>query len=181
MAQAVDEFLKSYPAIRVQHRHDYPAGRGLEAWQDPDGATWLKSLIVDDQAKRMVKRSVLSAYSIGIAEPQQRQSVKARRWEIYGGRLAEVSLVDSPSNARCGIQVVAKSAGGGLEYVGKAWEMDKAQKHLRKAAKLLGVEVRDLDAAAVVEKAMRPQMRAALESANPWMREMAREVLGGQA
>jgi hypothetical protein len=147
MNQAVKDWLATYPAVRLQHRGDYPVGKGLEAWQDDTGATWVKSLVVDAAAQKMVRSGVLAAYSVGIAEPQTRQSVKARRWEIYGGRLAEVSLVDSPSNSRCGIQVVAKSAGGSLEYVGKAWKKSdrdrKAEKHLRKAAKLLGVPVPD--------------------------------------
>jgi hypothetical protein len=120
MAQAVKDWLGSYPAVRMQHRPDYPAGKGLEAWQDSDGATWLKSLIVDDKAKKLVKSGVLRAYSVGIASPKTRPHVKASRYEIYGGRLVEVSVCDSPSNARCGIEV-CKTVGGSARYVGRAW------------------------------------------------------------
>lgn len=128
MASAVNEWLRTYPAVRLQHRADTPVGKGLEAWQDSDGATWLKSLIVHKAAKKMARSGVLAAYSIGIAEPVTKQSARARRYEIVGGRLAEVSLVDSPSNARCGIRVLGKSAGGGLEYLGKAWNVPKSKK-----------------------------------------------------
>jgi len=187
MALAVKEWLATYPAVRMAHRADHPAGRGLEAWQDDQGATFLRSLIVDPAAKDLTRKAVLRAYSVGIASPEQRKSSRCPRYEIIGGRLIEVSLVDSPSNARCAIEV-CKSVAGVPRYIGKVRvmagqdpRMVKADKHLRKAAQLLGVDVRDLDAAAVVEKALRPQMAAALESANPWMREMAREVLGGSA
>jgi hypothetical protein len=39
MAQAVKSWLATYPAVRLQHRPDYPAGTGLSAWQDDQGAT----------------------------------------------------------------------------------------------------------------------------------------------
>lgn len=122
MASAVKDFIASYPAIRVQHRPDFPAGKGLEAWQDDSGATWLKSLIVDERAKKLVRTKTLAAYSIGISNPVTRKSARAPHTEIVGGVLREVSLVDSPANARCGI-TVCKSRGGNPGYVGKAFRV----------------------------------------------------------
>jgi hypothetical protein len=148
MASAVKSWMATYPAVRFQHRADYPVGRGLEAWTDDQGATWVKALIVDDKAQKMVRRQVLRAFSVGIAEPQTRPSQKARRWEIYGGRLAEVSLVDSPSNARCGIEV-CKSAGGRLEYSGKPWKKPKS------AVKAARVRERELAAVLAIEHPVR--------------------------
>jgi hypothetical protein len=205
MASAVKEWLATYPAVRLQHRSDYPAGRGLEAWTDDQGSTFVKSLIVDDQAKRMVRKGVLRAYSVGIADPQTRQSVKARRWEIYGGRLAEVSLVDSPSNARCGIRVVDKSADGTPRYLGKAFvvgdshrsvlkgcecepcqaarkacgcpECAGTRKTLKKSAKAAAEHGRVLEKA--LESALRGSMASSLVSADPWTREMAYRALRG--
>ena len=69
MASAVREFMGTYPAIRLQHRPDYPVGKGLEAWQDAEGATHLKALIVDEQCKRMVRKQVLRAFSVGLSGP----------------------------------------------------------------------------------------------------------------
>jgi hypothetical protein len=156
MAAAVREFMGTYPAVRLQHRPDYPVGKGLEAWQDDQGATWLKSLIVDSKAKKLVKAGVLAAYSVGIADVQTRKSARAPRFEIVGGRLAEVSVVDSPSNARCGIRVIGKSAGGALGYVGKAFGDDPVVESLTAFA------------------------AARLDSPDPLQRELARRVLSGQ-
>lgn len=128
MAQAVQDFIATYPAIRLQHRGDAPIGKGLSAWQDADGSTWLKSLIVTDEAKAMVSKGILRAYSVGISSPETRKSARAPRYEIVGGRLVEVSLVDSPSNSRCGITVVSKSKGGAPGYVGTAFKVGKSGK-----------------------------------------------------
>jgi hypothetical protein len=174
MASAVRDFLDSYPAVRLQHDPKRPVGKGLEAWQDGDGATWLKSLIVDSEAKRLVRKGVLRAYSVGIADCQTRPSAKARRFEIYGGRLAEVSVVDSPSNGRCGIRI-AKSVGGTVEYVGKAYgkasRPGKASKH--------GKGGRLDRAARQVERADELDVIAGwLDSPDPAVRERAQALLG---
>lgn len=156
MASAIKDWLSTYPAVRYQHRGDHPAGKGLDAWQDPDGSTWLKALICDEQAKRMVAKQVLRAFSVGLSDVQTRKSARAPRYEIIGGRLAEVSLVDSPSNARCGIQIIGKSAAGTPEYVGKAFGKVKVPK---------------------VGKAFRRQLAALdLNSSDPVIREAAREA-----
>ena len=157
LAGAVKAFLAGFPAIRLQHRSDYPIGKGLQSWQDPDGSTWLKALIVDEKAQRMVRKGVLRAWSVGIADPQQRRSNKCPRYFIDGGSLREVSLVDAPANERCGITVVSKSAGG---YVGKAF----TAKGLRKAAELADARDRALT--------------EVLGISNPTIREYAYEALG---
>lgn len=193
MASAVKEWLATYPAVRLQHRADSPIGKGLEAWQDAEGSTFLKALICDSAAKAMVRQQVLRAFSIGIADPQVRKSARAPRHEIVGGRLAEVSVVDSPSNARCGI-TVCKSRDGAYTYVGKAFGMAKGRK-----AKILQKHYDELAALAcgcqqcvtksagkaakmaadpgrtTLEKALRSRIEAAaLDSSDPWVREAAR-------
>ena len=192
MAQAVKTWMRVLPAVHLEHRKDWPAGRGVDAWQDEGGSTWVKSVIADDQAKDLVRSGKLRAYSIGIHDPETRKSARCPRWEIVGGRLTEISIVSAPANARCGVRVVEKSADGSPRFIGKAWGVDgrsaKAEKYLRKAARLLDVDVAELDAAAgvaggprrVLEKALRAEMRAALDSSDPWMRETARRVLSGQ-
>jgi hypothetical protein len=197
MAQAVKAWLASYPAVRLQHRPDSPVGRGLSAWQDDSGATFVKSAVVDEAAKKLVRKQVLRAYSVGISEPQTRKSARAPRWEIHGGRLTEVSLVDSPANARCGIQVIGKSVDGEPEFVGKAWTMGKSGKPKYKAGKAgKAFKVNkahqrlydDPDAMAVwmgrqLRKAYRGAAVEALEFRDPRLVEMARRWLeesGGQ-
>ncbi len=191
MASAVKDWLGSYPAVRLQHRGDSPVGRGLEAWQDAEGATFLKALIVDEAAQKLVRKGVLTAFSVGLSDPQTRKSARCPRWEIYGGRLTEVSVCDSPSNARCGIQIIGKSAGGVPTYIGKAFAVAKGKKsrmHYQElgglacgcqqclAAVTKAAKVPKL-AADPVEKAFRQSMRAGLSSSDPWIREAARKVL----
>lgn len=162
MKRAVDEWLRVCPAIRLEHR-DYAAGLGLAAWQDDDGATWVKSRIADARSKSLVLSGRLHSYSVGIADAQTRPHPRAPRWEIYGGRLSEVSIVSAPSNQRCGI-TVCKSVDGVPRFIGKAY--GKAPKP-GKAAKIL-------KRAAAAERA---DLAPWLNSADPAIRERAAALL----
>src|SRR5271154_407183 len=109
MAKAVQEWISTGPNLRVQHNPQRdPAGVGLTANTDADGATWLKALVVEPIAKKLVSKGALRAYSVGIARPTIERDVtgKARGGIITAGSLAEVSLVDRPANKSCGIQLV---------------------------------------------------------------------------
>ena len=122
--------MKICPQIRVQHSASHPAGRGLEAWQDSSGATFLTSLIIDEEAKALVRTGTLKGYSVGISNPVMIKTGRCKRAEITGGRLSEVSIVTSPSNARAGI-TVCKMRNGSAEYICKAFgdvpKLTKAQ------------------------------------------------------
>jgi hypothetical protein len=122
MAKAIREWLDTGANLRVQHNPQRdPAGVGLEATTDANGATWVKSLVVEPVAKMLVNKRALRAYSVGIARPTISRDAIAKGGRITDGYLAELSLVDRPANANCGIQL-AKSAGDGtLEYVGKVF------------------------------------------------------------
>ena len=187
MATAVRQFLDTYPAIRLQHRPDYPVGKGLRAWQDAEGATHLEALIVDENAKRMVRRQVLRAFSVGLADVETQKSARAPRWEIVGFRLAEVSVVDSPSNARCGIRVVGKSAGGTPGYIGKAFGVAKVRKpsKIEKAAQRFSGDPVGFHrwlgkyAEAEREKSLHAFLAETVNTTDdPQARETARAVLG---
>lgn len=183
MASAIKEWLASYPAVRYQHRGDHPAGRGLEAWQDADGSTWLKALICDDAAKRMVRKRVLRSFSVGLGDVQTRKSSRCPRYEIVGGRLVEVSVCDSPSNPRCGIEVIGKSAGGQAVYVGKAFGMakkpvkykiDKSGQVVTKSGRVV---LSKSELAAIGQRAARETALAGyLNFSDPWIREQARKA-----
>ena len=123
-AKALQEWRDTGGNVRVQHqsRRD-PAGKALsiEIDRDGDGGHYVKSLVVEPVAKRLVEKGVLTAYSIGVARPviSRDPSGKARGGIINGGELAELSLVDRPANKNCGL-VLAKSAdGGSMELVGE--------------------------------------------------------------
>jgi hypothetical protein len=122
-AKALTDWLDSGGNVRVQHQamRD-PAGKGLsvEIDKDGDGGHWVKSLVVEPVAKRLVEKGVLTSYSVGIARPvvMRDPSGKARGGIVTGGHLAELSLVDRPANKNCQL-VIAKAAGDSVELVGE--------------------------------------------------------------
>ena len=125
-AKALTEWSQSGGNVRVQHQamRD-PAGKAISVEIDRDGDSghWVKSLVVEPVAKRLVEKGVLTAYSVGIARPIIRRDPtgKARGGVVAGGSLAELSLVDRPANKACGL-MLAKSANGPkgeIELVGE--------------------------------------------------------------
>jgi hypothetical protein len=110
--------------VRVQHQalRD-PAGRSLAIEIDKDGDTghWVKSLVVEPVAKRLVEKGVLTAYSVGIARPVVKRDPtgKARGGIVAGGHLAEISLVDRPANKACGFILGKSDSNGDLELTGE--------------------------------------------------------------
>jgi hypothetical protein len=181
MAQAIKAWMRVCPSVYREHSPGHPAGMGIDAWQDDTGATWVKSRISDSESAALCRSGRLKAYSVGLHDVVTRKSARCPRFEIVGGRLTEVSIVPAPANLRCGVKIIGKSASGVPEFIGKAWDMagkaGKAEKHLRKAAKLLGVEVSALEAGQVVTKLGKVSksglLAVSLDSADPWQREQA--------
>lgn len=119
-AKAVQDWLATGANVRVQHNSQRdPAGVGIEADTDADGATWVKSLVVEPVAKRLVEKGALRAYSVGIARPKIVRDSVARGGRIVDGSLVELSLVDRPANKNCTLQLVKADAEGRAEWVGK--------------------------------------------------------------
>lgn len=122
-SKAISDWLATGGNIRVQHNPQRdPAGIGVEATTDASGATWVKALVVEPIAKKLVSKGALRAYSVGIANPTIERDItgKARGGIIKAGKIVEISLVDRPANASCGIQLV-KSVGDHSEYVGEVF------------------------------------------------------------
>lgn len=124
MAKAITEWFASGPNLRVQHNAQRdPAGVGMEWNTDAAGATWVKGLVGEPVAKKLVSMGALRAYSVGIARPTIERDVtgKARGGIITDGTLVEISLVDRPANKSCGIQLVKSADGGGVEFTGQVF------------------------------------------------------------
>lgn len=118
--KALQEWLATGGNVRVQHSpHLYPAGKGIEVEVAQGGAHWVRSLIVEKTAKELVEKGVLTAYSVGIAQPQIVRSYDAPGGKIVGGIIAELSLVDRPANKNCGFQLCKSAGDGHPEFVGK--------------------------------------------------------------
>ena len=118
-SKAIRDWLATGGNVRVQHNAQRdPAGVGLEVNTDPDGATWVKSLIVEPTAKKLLAAKALRAYSVGIARPTIVRDAVAKGGRITDGQIVEISLVDRPANARCGVQLVKSAGDGTPEYTG---------------------------------------------------------------
>lgn len=124
MAKAITEWFASGPNLRVQHNAQRdPAGVGMEWNTDAAGATWVKGLVGEPVAKKLVSMGALRAYSVGIARPTIERDVtgKARGGIITDGTLVEISLVDRPANKSCGIQLVKSASDGSPEFMEKVF------------------------------------------------------------
>lgn len=120
MAEASKKWIDSGANLRVQHQAQRdPAGIGLEVNTDAKGNTWLKGLVIEPIAKKLVSKGALRAFSVGIARPTIERDMVAKGGRITAGELIEVSLVDRPANARCSFQLAKSAADGHAEYVGK--------------------------------------------------------------
>ena len=121
-AKALQDWFSTGPNLRVQHQAQRdPAGVGLDIEIDRDGdhAHWLKALVVEPVAKRLVEKGALRAFSVGIMRPKILTHGKARGGLIAGGDLGEVSLVDRPANRNCAFSLVKAAKDGSAEWVGK--------------------------------------------------------------
>lgn len=126
-AKAIGDWKTSGANLRVQHNPQRdPAGIGIDFRHDGD-ATWVKSLVIEPIAKKLVAKGALRAYSVGIAHPVIERDVsgRARGGIIKGGQIVEISLVDRPANKSCGIQLV-KAHGSIVEYTGKVFGSDES-------------------------------------------------------
>jgi hypothetical protein len=135
MAKAAADWLATGGNVRVQHNPQRdPAGVGVKAETDRDGATWVTAKVFEPVAQKLVSKGALRAYSVGIARPSIVRDASAPGGRIVGGELVEISLVDRPANKRCGIQLV-KSVDGSAEYTGEVFGSEED------ISKALGAEV----------------------------------------
>jgi len=124
--KALADWLETGGNVRVQHQAQRdPAGKGVGVEFTPDGH-FVKALIVEPVAKRLVEKGVLRAYSVGISRPVIERDVtgKARGGLIKGGVLSELSLVDRPANGNCSFQLVKSADDGTAEFTGKVYGAD---------------------------------------------------------
>lgn len=127
---ALSDWLRTGGNVRLQHDAKRPVGKGIDLDFSPDGH-YLTAVIVDEAAKALVRKGVLTSFSIGVTHPQidPDPSGKAVNGIIRGRsdgltEIAEVSVVDRPSNRSTGFTLVRAAADGSPEFVGKVWGAD---------------------------------------------------------
>ena len=127
-AKALDAWIGSGGNVRMAHNAQRPVGKGLKVEVNKDGTDkhWVTSVIVDRDAQRLVEKGVLTAYSVGISRPVIRHdpSGRARGGIIVGGELAELSIVDRPSNKSSYLELAKAAADGTCEFTGKMFGTD---------------------------------------------------------
>jgi hypothetical protein len=134
---ALKTWLSTGANVRMAHDARRPIGKGISAETDNSGATWVKSAIADDQAKKFLRKKILTAYSVGVSNPliKSDPSGRARNGIICGGQISELTICDRPSNPSCGVQLLTKSADGSAVYVGEVFKVKQTKpKKARKAA-----------------------------------------------
>jgi hypothetical protein len=156
--------------VRLSHNAMRPIGKGITCETDNTGATYVRSVIIDKQAKKLVRAGVLRAYSVGINSPRIERDVtgKALGGIITGGVITELTLCDRPSNPSCGVRIVKAASG---ELVTKSFGMKKYGKAERKLLKSAMKPPKKAD----TQKARLEMM---LTSPDPFFRETARTLLG---
>jgi hypothetical protein len=117
--KGMTEWFDSWANVRQQHNEKLPpAGKAVEMRDTPEGI-WLRTLVVDEGAKKLVKAGVYQAYSVGIAKPGIIADPVAKNGRINAGIFGETSLVDFPANPTAKF-MIAKRAGSTVEIVEKA-------------------------------------------------------------
>ena len=142
-AKALNTWSATGANVRQSHDPRHPVGKGLSVEIDRNGSGkhWVTSVIVDPLAQKLVKKGVLTAYSIGIARPviKHDPTGRARGGVIVGGELAELSIVDRPSNKSSYLEIAKSAANGDIEFTGKMHADDDV------IAKFAGAEVMKAD------------------------------------
>jgi hypothetical protein len=127
-AKALNDWIATGGNVRQSHDAHRPIGKGLqvEINRENSGKHWVTSVVVDRDAQRMIKKGVLTAYSVGIARPviKHDPSGRARGGIIIGGELAELSIVDRPSNKSSYLEIAKSAADGSCEFTGKMFGAD---------------------------------------------------------
>ena len=92
----------------------------------------MTSLVVDPLAQKLVKKGVLTAYSVGISRPviKHDPTGRARGGIIVDGELAELSPGGPPRNKSSYLELAKSAASGECEFTGKLVGGDELQKML---------------------------------------------------
>lgn len=127
----LEKWFSDWGNVRQMHSSNLPpAGKAVEFSEVP-GGFWVKSLVVEPTAQKLVREGVYSAYSVGIAKPRIVRDNIAKNGRVVGGIFSEISLVDFPANPQCKFNM-AKMAATGIEILDKVEQPDLVKRDFDK-------------------------------------------------
>jgi hypothetical protein len=147
--------------VRMAHDPRRPVGKGVALDFKREGH-YLTSIVVDPLAAEMVRKGVLTCYSVGVSRPGFRADPTGKALRVITDsadgttELAEVSLVDRGSNPDSGITILPKVARTVDQFIAKAAGRADSDR----------------------ERAVRALLRADLDSPDPETRLNAQRILG---
>ena len=121
----LETWLATGGNVRMSHDAKRPIGKGVALDFKPEGH-YLTSIVVDPLAAEMVRKGVLTSYSVGVSRPGFRADPTGKALRVITDspdgttELAEVSLVDRGSNPDSGIAILGKVARQVDEFIAKA-------------------------------------------------------------
>lgn len=120
---AMREWFDSYANVRQMHQAK-AAGKAISL-EDQGGGQYISARIVEPTAVKLCREGVYSAFSIGISHPVIKRDMQAPNGRICGGTVAEVSVVDRPSNPSAKF-MMAKGSGLDIEDVAEVITIEAA-------------------------------------------------------
>lgn len=136
--KALADWLSTGGNVRMSHDPQRPVGKGLsvELDRDGNGQHWVKSVVVDPVAQRLVEKGILRAYSVGISQPviKRDPSGRAPGGIICGGELSELSIVDRPANKNSYLELATKAAGSNKAQLTGVFHEGVSDDTVKKAA-----------------------------------------------
>ena len=137
-AKALSDWLQTGGNVRMSHDPQRPVGKGLsvEIDRDGNGQHWVKSVVVDPVAQRLVEKGILRAYSVGISQPVIKRDPTGRApgGIICGGELSELSIVDRPANKNSYLELATKAAGSNTAQITGIFHEGVSDDAVKKAA-----------------------------------------------
>lgn len=124
----MQKWFSDWANVRQMHSTSLPpAGKAVEMQELPDGGTWVKTLVVEPTAQKLVEEGVYQAYSVGISKPRIIRDGVAKNGRVVDGVFSEISLVDFPANPTCKFMLAKRAASGDPEVVEKVGPADLAK------------------------------------------------------
>jgi hypothetical protein len=104
-AKEMRRYTKEYGQVYLQHDQKRPVGK-IVSCERQDSKAIVTTRITDRDAKKLIKRGVLTGFSIGMSADEPRYTKKGMK--VDDGEIFDLSIVDAPGMPECKILTFAK-------------------------------------------------------------------------